>query len=700
MKRGLLIGVAAAGFAGTMATAPAAAQVVASDQDELIVTARKQSENIRDVPDTIQAFSSATLERAGVESVNDLTQMVSGFRIVEAQQPGVVLINIRGIGQVRNGESPVAVVVDGVQQNSPNQITQDLFDIERIEILKGPQGALYGRNAIGGAINIVTREPGDSFGGSAELGYAEGDEFRAKASITAPLGEKAGFRLAGSYLNRDGQITNSTLGKKVDFDESWAVRGSLLLKPTETLKIDLRGSYYDQDAGASWYVGGPANSPRVPVVGNILGKAGRKLGDVSAKIDLDMGSVALTSVTAWSSVKSDLFEELDWEPQDLAAATQTLDVKAWSEELRLSSNTPGSALRWMAGLYYLHTDRTLDTAIFLGPDLTGLPSRVLGSRLVAKDDNDAYAAFGQINYDIVERLELTAALRYDIDRRRQDDVSPPVPAVVPRYKGTYKSLQPKLSLAYSFPGGSLAYATVAKGFRSGGFNSNAVVTREFKKEELWNYELGFKTALADRKLYLNGAVFYTDITDRQVFGLDLSSGPAQFIANPIPKSSVWGAELEVTARPVKGLELSMGASLMDTKINTYDVTVFSGTAARGDFKGNKLNQVPRYTLNAAAQYTADLGGSSLISRVDVSGWGGDYYWEIDNAQKQKPVWLVNARLTWAVGKIELTGFVKNLFDRRYDVEFVPVNFAGTITGKDLGSASPPRQIGGSVKVRF
>ena len=98
--------------------------------------------------------------------------------------------------------------------------------------------------------------------------------------------------------------------------------------------------------------------------------------------------------------------------------------------------------------------------------------------------------------------------------------------------------------------------------------------------------------------------------------------------------------------------------------------------------------------------TCDLGGSSLISRVDVSGWGGDYYWEIDNAQKQKPVWLVNARLTWAVGKVELTGFVKNLFDRRYDVEFVPVNFGGTITGKDLGSASPPRQIGGSVKVRF
>ncbi|MBY8826347.1 TonB-dependent receptor [Sphingomonas colocasiae] len=690
----------AAGPVRAQAAGGAMGAAEAADSNEIIVTARKQSENIRDIPDTIQAFSAASLEQAGVESVSDLTQMVSGFRIVEAQQPGVVVINIRGIGQVRNGESPVAVVVDGVQQNSPNQITQDLFDIERIEVLKGPQGALYGRNAIGGAINIVTRAPSDSFSGSAELGYAEGDEFRAKASVSAPLGEKAGFRLAGSYLNRDGQITNATLNEKVDFDESWAVRGALLLEPVEAVKIDLRGSYYDQEAGASWYRSGPANSPREPVVGNLLGKAKRKLGDLSAKLDVDLGSVALTSVTAWSSVKSDLFEELDWEPLDLVAATQTLNVKAWSEELRLSSNTGGSALRWMAGLYYLHTERTLDTAIYLGTDLTGLPAHILGSRLIAQDDNDAYAAFGQVNYKLTDALELTAALRYDIDRRRQQDLSPPVAAVPPGFKATYKSLQPKFSLAYSFPGGTLAYATMAKGFRSGGFNSNDVVTREFKKEELWNYELGFKTMLADRAIYLNGAIFYTDITDRQVFGLDLSTAPAQFIANPIPKSSVWGAELELTARPAKGLELSMGGSLLDTKINSYDTSVFAGTAANGDFKGNKLNQVPRYTLNAAAQYTAEIGSGKLISRIDVSGWGGDYYWEIDNADKQDPVWLVNARLTWAIGDVELTAFARNLFDRRYDLEFVPVNFAGTITGQDLGAAAPPRQIGASVKVKF
>ena len=141
--------------------------------------------------------------------------------------------------------------------------------------------------------------------------------------------------------------------------------------------------------------------------------------------------------------------------------------------------------------------------------------------------------------------------------------------------------------------------TIAKGFRSGGFNSNAVVTRQFGKEELWNYEAGFKTVLADRKLCINCAAFYTPIDNRQVYGLDLSQGASQFIANPIPKSHILRAEVEVTGRPADGLELSFGATLLDTKINSYDVSVFAGTFANGNYGGNKLNQVPRYSINAA-----------------------------------------------------------------------------------------------------
>ncbi|MCG2842624.1 TonB-dependent receptor [Sandaracinobacter sp. RS1-74] len=691
-----------------VATAPAHAQPAGGGEtdgsrnaeQDLVVTARRWSESIREIPDTIQAFSSASLERAGVESISDMTQMVSGFRVVEAQQPGVVLINIRGIGQVRNGESPIAVVVDGVQQNSPNQITQDLLDVERIEVLKGPQGSLYGRNAIGGAIIITTKPPAEEFGGSAEAGYAQGNEFSARATVSGPLGERMGFRLGGSYLNRDGQIYNSTLDTKVDYNEVWAVRGSLVANPVDAVTVDLRGSHYNQEAGASWYRPGPANAPREPVIGNLLGWAERKLTDISGKVEVDLGGPTLTSITAYSKVKSDLFEELDWEPLDLVAATQLLDVEAWSQEFRLTSDDSGP-LRWMAGLYYLDTRRFLDTTVYMQPDLTGLPAPIAASRLATRDRNRAYAAFGQLTYKLTDALELTAGLRYDIDRRKQHDLTPPTPTAPTQFKATYRSLQPKFSLAYSFDDGTLAYATVAKGFRSGGFNSNDVVTREFRKEELWSYELGFKTAFADNRLYLNGALFFIDISDRQVAGLDLTTGPAQFIANPIPRSTVRGAEIELNARPLEGLDLSFGGSFLSTRINEYDQSVFAGTAANGDFTGNRLNQVPRYSINAAAQYTAELGGRSrLISRMDVTGWGGDYYWEINNADLQNPVWLFNARLTWEIGDVSVTAFARNLFNRRYDLEFVPVEFAGTVTGEDVGGAAPPRQLGASFKLLF
>ncbi len=675
----------------------------ASDLD-IVVTARRQSESIRDVPDAIQAFGSDTLEQAGVTSVNDLSGLVSGFHVVEAQQPGVSMVNIRGIGQSRFSEPPIAVVIDGVQQISPNQLTQDLFDIEQIEFLKGPQGALYGRNALGGAINIVTRKPRDYFEGSVQTSYARGNDYKVGGFISTPIGEGAGLRIAASYRNRDGLIDNSTVNEKVDFDETYTVRASLLLRPKDGVEIDFSGSYLNQTGGAAYYMTGPVNAPREPVEANILGVGKRKLGDASVKFRLEMGAVELQSVTAYSSVRSSLVEDLDWLPDDFLSATQGVRVNAMTQELRLSSSDPAARLRWVAGLYYLHLDQRIETAIYARPDLTGLDDPVLADRLSTKDDNNAYAIFGQMVYALTDRLELTAALRYDIDDRRQTDYTPLYAIVtgMPRvYNATFRSLQPKLSLAYKLAGGNLVYATLAKGFRSGGFNNNSVVTRQFEQEELWNYELGFKTALADRKLFINGAAFYTPITDRQVYGLDLRIGAAQFIANPIPKSHILGAELEVTAVPVQGLNISLGGTLLRTNIDEYDTSVFAGTLANGDYSGNRLNQVPEWSVNAAIQYTADLGGGSeIIPRFDISGSGGHYYWEIDNLDKRETVWLANARLTYRTSKFEASIFANNLFNVQYDMEYVPPTSSGHIAGLGLGARNPPRQIGVNARVNF
>lgn len=671
---------------------------------DIVVTARRQSESIRDIPDAIQAFGSDTLEQAGVTSVNDLSSLVSGFHIVEAQQPGVSMVNIRGIGQSRFSEPPIAVVIDGVQQVSPNQLTQDLFDIEQIEFLKGPQGALYGRNALGGAINIVTRKPRDYFEGSLQASYAEGDDYKIGGFISTPIGEDVGLRVAASYRNRDGQIYNRTLDENVDYDETYTVRGSLLVRPTDRVEIDFSGSYLDQKGGAAYYATGPANSPREPVLANIMGLGTRKLGDASVKFKLDTGDVTLQSVTAYSSVRSFISEDLDWLPADLLAATQDVRVNAMTQELRLSSSNPAARLRWVAGVYFLHLDQRIDTNLFLRPDITGLPDPVRADRLATKDDNNAYAVFGQLVYAVTDRFEVTAALRYDIDDRRQTDYTPLYAATsgLPQvYDATFRSLQPKVSLAYKLDGGNLLYATAAKGFRSGGFNNNSVVTRQFEQEELWNYELGFKTVLADRKLFVNGATFYTPITDRQVYGLDLRIGAAQFIANPIPKSHIIGAELEVTAVPVQGLNLSFGGTVLHTNIDEYDTSVFAGTVTNGDYKGNRLNQVPEWSVNAAIQYTAELGnGGKLIPRFDISGSGGHYYWEIDNADRRDTVWLANARLTYRTDRFEVSAFATNLFNVEYDMEYVSPASSGHIAGLGLGARNMPRQIGVSTRINF
>ncbi|MCC2603096.1 TonB-dependent receptor [Sphingopyxis yananensis] len=667
---------------------------------DIVVTARRQSESLRDIPDAIQAFGSEALEQAGVTSVNDLSSLVSGFHVVEAQQPGVSMINIRGIGQSRFGEPPIAVVIDGVQQVSANQLTQDLFDIEQIEFLKGPQGALYGRNALGGAINIVTRKPGDHFEGSLQASYAEGDDYKIGAFVSTPIGEMAGLRLAASYRNRDGQIYNQTLDDYVDYDETYTVRGSLLLRPTDRVEIDFSGSYLDQKGGAAYYVPGPPNATREPVQGNLMGLGKRKLGDASVKFKLDAGDVTLQSVTAYSSVQSYIFEDLEWLPDDLLSATQDIRVKAMTQELRLSSNNSAARLRWVAGLYYLHIDQRIETNVFLRPDLTGLADPLLGSRISTKDDNNAYAIFGQLVYSLTDRFEVTAALRYDIDDRRQTDYTTLSgdPVI---YDATFRSLQPKVSLAYKFDSGDLLYATVAKGFRSGGFNNNSAITRKFNPEELWNYELGFKTVLADRKLFVNGAAFYTPITDRQVYGIDLRTGADQFIVNPIPKSHIVGAELEVTAMPVHGLTLSFGGTVLRTKIDEYDPSILSVTSMNGDYRGNRLNQVPEWSVNAAIQYTADLGGGGkIIPRFDIRGSGGNYYWEIDNADKRDTVWLANARLTYSSDRFEIAVFANNLFDVEYDMEYVSPSASGHIAGMGIGARNMPRQFGVSSRVNF
>jgi iron complex outermembrane receptor protein len=704
---GASLSILAVAMPGTVHAADATSPAAGAEEDTTIyVTARKRLERLQDIPDSITAFGADTIRNADIQDVKDVAVRVPNLSIVEAQQPGVALINIRGVGQARNSEPPVAVVIDGVQLSNSYQITQDLFDVERIEVLKGPQGAVYGRNAIGGAINITTKQPTNEFQASLQASYGTANDLRLNASISGPIiADKLLFRVAGSFRDFDGDIPNINAPRKKDanWQEDRNFRATVIAKPTENLSIDLRYARLQTHSGAAWYAPVPAGTSidkPLPYIGDVPGRARRVLNDASAKIDLDLDFATITSVTSLSRLSSFIFEDLDYLPLDGLSATQELHTKNFSQELRMASQGSGP-LKWLGGVYYLRTRQTLTSTIFAGADVLpgfGLPASLapfpLSSPFV-QDKNQAYAAFGQASYRFESGLELTGALRYDVDKRHQIDV-----ATVgnPEFRRTFKSLQPKASASWFFNSDNMVYATVAKGFRSGGFNPQDRISRNYGKEENWNFETGFKTSLLDRRMTLTGAAFYTRIKDRQVYILDvINSG--QTLVNPIPKSRVFGAEAELSFRPVRNLDLSASVGLTDSKVISYDTSVFAGLPAAGDFTGNKLPQVAPLSYAASAQYRIELGDDIAITpRLEFNGSGGDYYWELDNLDRRGSTNLVNARVTLSRNNLSITGFVENLFKEGYVLEFIPKEWSGG--ANDFSAAAPGRRWGIQARLTF
>lgn len=651
--------------------------------NEIIVTARQRSESIQQVPDSVTAFSAAQIEEAGIRSIDDVTALMPNVSLVDSQDAGTVAISIRGIGQVRNGEAPVALVVDGVQMTSTDMIKQAMYDLDQIEVLKGPQGALYGRNAIGGAINITTKRPTNDFEARIGVEYANGDDRRLSGAISGPLvPDLLLFRVAADYRKFDGVLHNVTLDRKVDFVEDLNLRGRLILTPSERLTFDLKGTYGDTDGGASWYIplpDGQPNNTAIPIQNDFLGTSPRKAKDASLKIDYELDPFTLTSVSAYNDTKIDLLEDLDWTPLSILGARQIRGYESFSQELRLTS--PSSLdLRWTLGAYLLDAEKSVDTTLLLSPDpqSSGLaPSDYAPFPLAGADEKiRTLAAYGQVNYDVTDAFELTAALRYDHDDREQ--VNRLVPG--PNRKSTFDEWQPKLSLKYEVTPDSMVYATAARGFRSGGFNPpTGVFAPIYRPEVADTLELGTKNSLASRTVTLNAAAFYMRYKDQQVFILNVAD---QGIVN-VAKTDIYGFELETTARPSRNFEMGGSLGFIDSKVKDFD-----GTER---FHGNKVPLTYRWSYAMFGQYKALISSSAdLIARVDLTGMSGNY-WHIDNADRQDAVKLVNARLTLEAPRYSVAVYASNLFDERYTEEFFAKEFSAG--ANDIRYPGQPRRYG-------
>ncbi len=664
--------------------------------DEIIVTSRYRAEKLSDVPDSITAFKPNDIERYRIERINRVASLTPNLRFSDDQEVGVSTLIIRGVRQNRGtGQPPVSFRIDGISATNNLLTTQELFDIESIDVLRGPQGALYGRNAIGGAILISTRQPTNEHEYRLRISAAEGQDFTFAASASGPIkDDKLLFRASLRLQNREGQLENTYLGKqKVDFKQSAALRTRLLYKPSKKLSIDLKAQYLDQDGGSGYFM--PASegvlflpppsepiyfgNPTYEIQSNRIGESFVDSWQASAKIDYDLGWGTLTSITSYTDVDSGNDQDLD---QTLFEAIDIIVVdksRTFSQELRLVSNSE-TALRWVAGVNFFSQDRFRS----LATTFLGYPVPPAAQDLTLKD----YAAFANLSYDVTDKVELTLAFRYD-EETPQDTTQG-------RSK-TFRELQPKASLSYSFREGLLGYVTIGKGFRAGGFNNLAPGSNfapGFDKESLVSYEVGLKSSTFGGRLRGGLSLFNIDYTDQQFFLFDQTGTQANI---NIPKSQILGGEFELVATITDSLQLNLGFGFTNSEIKKYED--IAGVLVPADaIVGKQVPGAPIWSLNISLQHKHSMTDTlELVSRLDYEH-RGKTYWTLDNVDMQPAYNLTNLSFSLEKNKWATRLYVNNLLDEEYIEWFFASRFIGLPA--DIAWPSSPRQIGVEFSRRY
>ena len=683
--------------------------------DTIVVTGRGFVENLQDVPISVTTFGEDDIRDARIDKVQDFMDLTPGVTFRQTQNAGQSFVQIRGLTQVRNNEPPVAVVIDGALTASPNQLSRELFDVESIEVLRGPQGALYGRNASGGAIIITTKQPGNEFEAYGRAGYGSGDEYFVEGGISGPLVEDQLFASVNAkFLDRGGYYDNITLGEKADPYEELSILGKVLWEPTDTLSANLRLNYISNDstslnvwfqptilddenkfagfdfAGGATSAIGPNSADSVfePLVANNLGFNDRDIFEAVLKLEQELPFGKVTSVTAYQELEEHFgsdqfpytaatFDDIGFDGLD-GTQNQYLDVSAWSEEIRISS-FDDERFRWMFGGYLLLTERFIGTSVSRDLGLGFTPVQRIPfpddannptvSFLGDDNDNTAWAVFGNVTYDVTDQLEAYFGLRYDEEERKQAvsllqfGLPPGVGQPGAVNEMTFDALQPKATLRYTASDNVSVFASWGRGFRSGQFNQNGVGdlvanANDFAREEINDTaEIGFKSQWFDNRLTVNGTGFYSDVQDTHYF-LFIGSISAQVMVN-IDEVELKGFDLEATANLAEGLDLYAGFALTDSEIKEY---VFNPAAV-----GNKAPYISETTLNLGAQYVAPVTSDlEALVRIDYNR-AGERYWDPENTTKNSPVDLVNARI--ALQDIDdrwvLSFYGKNLLDTEW-----------------------------------
>jgi|TARA_B110000908_G_C10266415_1_gene464417 iron complex outermembrane receptor protein len=668
-------------------------EVVIKGFTGVIGKSRKRVSSIQTTPESVTAFNSAGIEKTGINNVASFANLVPNLKLSETQAVGVNSLVIRGIPQIRNTDAPVAFVFDGVTIADPSLLNQELFDIALIEVVKGPQGALYGKNAIGGAINIYSKEPTNSTKNKFSLGYGNGNALTASFISSGALEEdKVFYRFSSQYKNFDGLLTNEFLNKKVDFRKELTVRGQLKFRITPKFKASTTLQYIDSKGGATHYSISPEDAASGsgwttyldpnPEAGNnvisqdVFGESDMKNLYTNLNLEYTSENIKLQAITSYSKVDRSTIGDLDFTSVDIFNGGldqgETNDTRSFNQELRLTNRKTDTKFDWSLGGFYQDVERSFYQSDLTFDDQWAVTDYVVNFNTVA--------LFGFFDYKFTDKLTASAGLRYDIDKIELDD------SLNSQKDETNKNvIQPKISLAYQATKNTLLYTNYGRGYRNGGFNPVAtdLFDRGFKAEISENYELGFKTSSWGNRFILNGSVFYSDFTNRQQFAITYDFFiPGNFNYD---KSTITGFEFDTKTRVSKYLDVLFNYGFVKSTIK--EGGVLDGGRDLNEFNDKNTSLVPQNNFNFGLESKIPLNENSTLDvSVNYNGTGKIYWTDSNDSSLTSDAYqLLDAKATYTHKKIKVSLWARNILDQQYYLEYSDFGFGWRGTPATVGT---------------
>lgn len=679
--------------------------------EELIVTARKREQNLQDVAVGVSLLSGKALAEAQLRSATELATMIPTLNLQASSGPGTSSFNIRGIGTrtFASGVEPsVSTMLDGVVMARSGMSFIDLVDVQRVEVLRGPQGTLYGKNASGGVVHIITEDPSQELSGTVALTAIEQDEYRLDGTLSGPINDQLGFRITGNIVDDDGWATNAFNGEDINGRESWTVRGKLLWAINEDLEMLWVSDVSDSECNCTALsLRSIMESPdqaafidqQLPVVAaedtQDVNNDQETINDNSASghaltVNWGLSGYQVTSITAWREWQNESVVDFDRSPiNTLEFSFPEMfrsDLEQFSQELRLSSD-PADWGSFVVGAFYYDHDIQTTSAITtsLGAPFVEPGTRRTNTEFSSKN----YALFGEVTFNIAEDWELSLGGRYTRDQSKFNEEQRGTHSIVfPLEASAVADLDeddvsPKVALSWAVSDKAMIYASYVKGYKGPALDFSAIQNEQSVDPETSDaFELGIKSEWLDGRMILNIAAFYAEYDNFQAESfIDTNEDdllPGSFILVNAGEISTQGVEVEIIGQPTDNWAVFGGFAWTDATIEDFSGGPCSaGQIFRGecpndfmDLSGGKVPTTPEWKLNLSTNYTWQpeqvpfnvILGASVRAQDDVLyGIAQDRY----NVQDAYTIVDANLAFVGREHKYRVTAFVKNLFDEDY-----------------------------------